>query len=99
MSTMKARVVQEPEARCRSIIAPPTAPAIKGSGSLDIECGGCGTVLIQRAQPYLALHNVVIRCPKCKQCNDTDMANTAPGHGRSGPSSILEPVRSNGWGE
>jgi phage FluMu protein Com len=71
MSMMKARVLPEPQARSRSIVAPPTAPAIRGNGSLDIVCGGCGTVLIQNAQPYLALHDMVIRCPKCKQCNDT----------------------------
>ena len=72
MSTMKARVVPEPETSYRSILAPPTAPAIKGDGSIDIVCGACGTILIQRAQPYLALRNMVISCPKCKKCNDIE---------------------------
>jgi hypothetical protein len=71
MPTVKARIVPEPEARGRSIIAPPIAPAIRGNGSLDILCGGCGTVLIERVQSHLALHNMIIRCPRCRQCNDT----------------------------
>jgi len=72
MLTMKARVINEVDARHRIILSPPAAPAVSGDGSRDIVCGACGTVLIERAHPYLALRNLVIRCPKCKQCNDTD---------------------------
>jgi len=72
MLTMKARIVTELDARHRFILSPPTAPASDGEESLDIVCGACGTVLIDSAHPYLAFRNLVIRCPKCKQCNDTE---------------------------
>jgi hypothetical protein len=71
MPTRKARVVQESVASGRSILSPPGAPAAVGRGQLDILCGACGTVLIARAQPSLPIHNIVIRCPICRQCNDT----------------------------
>ena len=72
MPTIRARVIPGSETLHRIVLAPPAAPALKGDGSLDIVCGGCGTLLIQSAQPYLVLHDLVIRCPKCKQCNDTE---------------------------
>ena len=71
MPTKTARVIQEPMAAGRCILSPPGAPAAVGRGQLDILCGGCGTVLIAHAQPALPMHNVVIRCPICRQCNDT----------------------------
>ena len=72
MSTLRARVIPEQDTGQRIVLAPPAAPALRGAGSIDIICGGCGTLLIQSAQPYLVLHDLVIRCPTCKQCNDTE---------------------------
>ena len=72
MATTRARVIPEDDTGHRIVLAPPAALALKGAGSIDIVCGGCGTVLIQCAQPYLVLHDLVIRCPNCKQCNDTE---------------------------
>ncbi len=74
MSTIRARLIQGPEVRNRIVLSPPAAPALKGDGSLDIVCGGCGTTLVQSAQPHLALHAMLIRCPKCRQCNDLSPA-------------------------
>ena len=72
MPTRMARAIPEPTTGDRIVLAPPAAPAMIGNGSTDIVCGACGTVLIQRAQPHLTIRNMVIRCPNCKQCNDTD---------------------------
>ena len=66
---MKARLVSELDARHRIILAPPAAAPVNGDGSLDIVCGACGSVLIQRTHPYLSLQDIVIRCPRCKRCN------------------------------
>ncbi len=70
MTTLRARVIQAPEAQHRIVLSPPSAPALKGGGSLNIVCGGCGTVLVQNGQEHLTLLSTVIRCPRCKQCNE-----------------------------
>ena len=72
MSTRVARAIPDPTTGNRIILAPPVAPAMRGNGSMDIVCGACGTVLIERAQPDLTIRNIFIRCPNCKRCNDTD---------------------------
>ena len=72
MSVIKARVVSERTSGSRVILASPISPAITGDGGIDIICGICGTTLIRRARPNLALHNILIRCPRCHQCNDTE---------------------------
>ena len=72
MSIIKAVAILESEAGGRCILSPPAAPAIKGSGSSDIICGVCGTVLIEGVQTGLALRNIVIRCPICRQLNDME---------------------------
>jgi len=69
---MKARIIPELDAQHRIVLAPPAAPEDNGDENLDLVCGACGAVLIQRGDPYLGLRNLVIRCPKCRQCNDTD---------------------------
>ena len=66
---MKARILPELEARHRIILCL-AAPAIDGDWDSGIACGTCGTVLIPQSHPYLALRNLVIRCPECQQCND-----------------------------
>ncbi len=71
MLTMKARLVPEGDASHRIVLSPPAA-AVGRRGGRDIVCAACGTVLIEQDHPYLSLQNVVIRCPKCKQYNDTD---------------------------
>jgi hypothetical protein len=72
MPTRIARAIPEPAAGDRIILAPPLAPAMRGNGSTNIVCGACGTVLIERVQPHLTIRSMVIRCPNCKQCNDTE---------------------------
>jgi hypothetical protein len=72
MPTIRARVTVEANAGGKTILAPPTVPAIAGDGSLDIICGGCGAVLIEHARPYLNIRSILIRCPRCHQCNDPE---------------------------
>jgi hypothetical protein len=72
MPTRRARAIPEPITGDRIILAPPFAPAMRGNGSTDIVCGTCCAVLIERVQPHLAIRNIVIRCPNCKQCNYTE---------------------------
>ncbi len=69
MTTLRARVIQTPEAQHRIVLSPPSAPALKGGGNLNIVCGGCGTVLVENGH-HLTLLSTVIRCPRCKQCNE-----------------------------
>ena len=73
MTTMRARLIQTPEAQHGIVLSPPVAPVLRGAGSLNIVCGGCGTTLVQNGQPHLTLHSTVIRCPKCKQCNELNL--------------------------
>ncbi len=72
MPTRMARAIPEPIGGDRIILALPFAPAMRGNGGTNIVCGACGTVLIERVQPYITIRNIVIRCPNCKQCNDTE---------------------------
>jgi hypothetical protein len=72
MPTRIARAIPDPIGSDRIILAPPSTPAMRGNGSTDIVCGACGAVLIERVQPYIAIRNMVIRCPNCKRCNDTE---------------------------
>ena len=80
MPIMKARIISEAKSDNRVILAPSTSPAIICDGSLDIICGACGTMLIKHARPFLAIQNMLIRCPCCHQCNDTEQLkdNYAP---------------------
>ena len=72
MLRMKARIIPELDAQHRIVLAPPLVAEVDGDEKLDLVCGACGAVLIQRGDPYLGIHNLVIKCPKCGQCNDTD---------------------------
>jgi predicted RNA-binding Zn-ribbon protein involved in translation (DUF1610 family) len=72
MPTRMARAIREPIGGDRIILAPPSAPAMRGNGNTNIVCGACGTVLIERVHPHLRIGSMVIRCPNCKQCNDTE---------------------------
>ena len=72
MPIMKARVISKAKFGKRSILTPPASPAITCDGRLDIVCGACGTMLIKRAHPFLAMRNILIRCPRCHQCNDME---------------------------
>jgi DNA-directed RNA polymerase subunit RPC12/RpoP len=69
------QVIPEPEAGTRSVfITDNTDPDfIFVQGSLeDIEytCGNCGRVLMRGVAPGQVI-NVVLRCPRCGQFNDT----------------------------
>jgi hypothetical protein len=70
--TMKARLIRESEVNRKAVLSPTAGPAVTGDGGLDIVCGACGTTLMQHVQPALALREMVIRCPACKRCNDTE---------------------------
>jgi hypothetical protein len=76
LSVLRAKVVSGKNKEGKDILAATSLPVISGDGSIDVLCGTCGTILIKHARPYLAIRNILIRCPRCHKCNDTLDMNT-----------------------
>jgi predicted RNA-binding Zn-ribbon protein involved in translation (DUF1610 family) len=56
--------VPDEEAKGRSVIVSTVLPAIKGEGSRDYACPGCGSVILEGLDPG-QVTNVVFKCPMC----------------------------------
>ena len=72
MPIVKARVIDVPETRRRTVFAVGGRRAlVLGGGPFEVQCGGCGRLLIQGARTD-QLENAVARCPGCDALNDLD---------------------------
>ncbi len=65
--------IPEPAPGTRSVLVPAeglSGPLIKGSGPIDLVCGGCGKVLAA-AVGEQELQNLVLKCPSCGAYDET----------------------------
>jgi hypothetical protein len=67
-------VIPAPEPNTRAILEAAEGLEIlimKGEGSnLVMECGACGAPLVEGV-PVTAIRNLVFRCPRCREFNET----------------------------
>jgi hypothetical protein len=63
MPTLKTTVIPEPAPNTRAVIVSKVAPIMKGQGDLSYECGGCGTLLVDRFPG--SIRGIVFKCPNC----------------------------------
>jgi hypothetical protein len=69
---IRLRVIPEPEPNSRSIIryTGEGTVAMRGSGDIVMECGNCGSPLIDGV-PMKTLINIVFICSNCGAYNET----------------------------
>jgi len=71
MPTYQLREIPEPAPNTRAIMAPDTAPIIKGeNGDKDYLCAGCDLPLLSHLPERLRIANLVFKCPACGSFNE-----------------------------
>ncbi len=69
MPDRKAKIISEPSPGTRPIIDQKSLPVAVSSGDVNVQCGSCGTVLIQ-GMIGTEFAGIVIKCPRCGQFNE-----------------------------
>ncbi len=68
-------VIAEPAPNTRTVLVPGFAgPVVKGAGSLDYRCGGCGATLLENVE-FEQIRNIVVKCFGCGSFNETAPVN------------------------
>ena len=72
MATYKLPRITDADVAHRGVLAPVTAPAIRGDGPDEWTCSGCDRVLVERAPMSIRMANGAVKCPGCGAVSDLD---------------------------
>jgi uncharacterized Zn finger protein len=69
MPDRKAKIIPEPTPGTRQVIDQKSLPVAVSSGDVNVQCGSCGSVLIQ-GLVGAEFGDIVIKCPRCGAFNE-----------------------------
>jgi uncharacterized ferredoxin-like protein len=61
---LRLEIVPDPDPRRDAIVKCEIVPVMRGAGSVDFECGGCGAVLCEALEAD-QIRRLVFACPEC----------------------------------
>lgn len=64
-NTMKTTVLKNAPGRNAYVLAPKEAPAIRGDGTIRVECGSCGILLVDGLGGAVKIKGLILKCPNC----------------------------------
>ncbi len=74
MATIKMTIISKPKEGSATVFEPGVAPAMRGQGDMNYDCGSCDTRLLENVG-YKQVMGIIFKCPGCSAYNKVPPAH------------------------